>query len=99
MKKHFLLPATTVCRTCDGDCFVMHPTWKEYNAQMGVYAVPDFFLNKGYLPGEALPPARIACPTCKGLGEVANATPATPRTGIRHYLGRLLYKLLGGAPL
>ena len=99
MKKRLIVCSSTPCRTCDGDCYVVHPTWKKYGAQVGGYSVPEFFLNQGYLPGEALPPARIVCPTCAGLGEVPTTAPAKPATGALHALGRLLYKLLGGAPL
>jgi hypothetical protein len=98
MKKRFIVCATMPCRTCEGDCYVTHPTWKAYGAQVGTYTVPEFFLNRGYLPGEALPPVRALCPTCQGFGELP-AAPAAPATGWLAVLGRLLYKIMGGVPL
>ncbi len=98
MKKRHFVRATTPCHTCDEDCYVVHPTWKRYGAQLGNLTVPEFFLSEGYLPGEALPPARIICPTCKGLGELATTVPATrPSEGFS--LAGFFYKILGGAPL
>lgn len=87
------------CRTCNGDCRMVHPHWQQYHAQIGVYTIADFFLNLGYLPNENLPPVMVACPTCSGVGQVPAPVPVATNTGLLHQLGMWLYKWLGGVPL
>ncbi|MDO7849204.1 hypothetical protein Q5H92_22765 [Hymenobacter sp. M29] len=87
------------CRTCEGDCRVVHPHWKQYHAQAGNFTVAEFFLQLGYLPSEALPPITVACPTCQGVGEVPAPRAAAQPLSLWEEFALLLYKILGGAPL
>lgn len=95
MKMH----VTTTCTGCDGDCRVMHPLWKQYNAQLGQLSQDDFFWEAGYLPTDKLPDLMINCEACKGTGEVATWLPIAQVMKGLQLLGVVLYKVLGGAPL
>jgi len=71
-----------VCPHCNGEGWVIHPEWAEFNEHFkaalshGVHlSYVRWFRERGYLSEAEIPEEEERCPVCKGSGVVQEEVP------------------------